>query len=133
MKNTEKNKKQETLPKLRENVEDKKEPEDTVKKEEKEPTSNTAKIVIGIVIISIVLFLVISFDSLIREKSVEDKCKAIENHPNLNFDCRCAPLKDTDEDKKNQDIAEQKTTPLCRCTCDIGNGTLWSTDIRVSE
>jgi len=37
MKNTEKNKKQETLPKLRENVEDKKEPEDTVKKEEKNP------------------------------------------------------------------------------------------------
>ncbi len=136
IKYAEKNKKKQDtapIPQNQEDLEDKNEPEQTIKKEDTGSISNTAKIVIGIVIIIIALFLIISFNNLVREKSIEDKCKAIENHPYLNFECRCSPLKDTDEDKKNQDIAEQKTTPLCRCTCDIGNGTLWSTDIRVSD
>lgn len=136
IKNAEKNKKKQDTSPIQQNqgnLEDKKKPEDTIKKEDKESISNTAKIIIGIVIIAIALFLIISFNNLVREKSVEDRCKAIENHPYLNFECRCAPLKDTEEDKKNQDTAEKSTSPLCRCTCDIGNGTLWSTDIRVSE
>lgn len=59
----------------------------------------------------------------------ENTCRAIENHPNLDYECRCILL--TDNVDESDDVKE-KSAPLCRCTCDIGNGTLWTTDIRVA-
>ncbi len=93
--------------------------------------SDTTKIIMALLIIAIAIFLIMSFQKVVAEKGLEDKCKEIENHPDLNYDCRCTPLYDTDDNEKDE--VEEKTTPMCRCICDVGGGTLWTTDVRVSK
>jgi len=112
-------------------TENKPEKKQTTQKNQTAGTSETTKIIIALLIIAIAIFLITSFQKVVAEKGLQDKCKEIENHPYLNYDCRCTPLYDTDDSEKND--VEEKTTPMCRCTCDIGNGTLWTTDIRVSK
>ncbi len=94
-------------------------------------TATQTTIIIVVVIIAIAAFLIISFQKNIHEKGLEDKCKEIENHPYLNYECKCTPLQETEDSLKDE--IEKKTTALCRCTCDIGNGTFWTTDIRVAK
>ncbi|MEA3342587.1 MAG: hypothetical protein U9Q92_00335 [archaeon] len=104
---------------------------------EKEDTANTNQttalttIIIAIIIIAIAVFLITSFQKNIHEKGLEDKCKEIENHPHLNYECKCTPILEKEDNLKDE--VEKKTTALCRCTCDIGNGTFWTTDIRVAK
>ncbi len=94
-------------------------------------TSTTIIIIIAIIIIAIAAFLIISFQKNIHEKGLEDKCKEIENHPYLNYECKCTPIQEKEDSLKDE--VEKRTTALCRCTCDIGNGTLWTTDVRVAK
>ncbi len=105
--------------------------ENKTEKKETTGTSETTKIIIALLIIAIAIFLITSFQKVVAEKGLEDKCKEIENHPYLNYDCRCTPLYDTDDSEKDE--VKEKTTPMCRCTCDLGDGTLWTTDVRISK
>ena len=107
------------------------EKKETLKKNQIPGTSETTKIMIALIIIAIAVFLIMYFQKVVAEKGLEDKCKEIENHPDLNYDCRCTPLYDTED--KEKDEVEEKTTPMCRCICDVGGGTLWTTDVRVSK
>ncbi len=93
--------------------------------------TQTTIIIIAIIIIAIAAFLIISFQNNIHEKGLQDKCKEIENHPYLNYECKCTPIQEKEDSLKDE--VEKRTTALCRCTCDIGNGTLWTTDVRVAK
>ena len=62
---------------------------------------------------------------------LEDRCKEIESHPHMNYDCICTPLYDNESAQKDE--VQTKTVPACRCKCDIGNGEIWTTDVRVSK
>ncbi len=149
--NTTKNKKEEAIkmPKKSEKKTTKKDtgelkkgsgkPAKTTQNKEKKDTPDTSQstshaatiTIIAVVIIAIALFLIISFHKNIHEKGLEDKCKEIENHPYLNYECKCTPIQEKEDNLKDE--VEKRTTALCRCTCDIGNGTLWTTDIRVAK
>ncbi len=94
-------------------------------------TATLTTIIIAIIIIAIAAFLIISFQKNIHEKGLEDKCNEIENHPYLNYECKCTPIQEKEDNQKDE--VEKRTTALCRCTCDIGNGTLWTTDVRVAK
>ncbi len=113
-------------------------PAKTTQNKEKKDTPDTSQstsqatiIIIAIIIIAIAAFLIISFQKNIHEKGLEDKCKEIENHPYLNYECKCTPIQEKEDSLKDE--VEKRTTALCRCTCDIGNGTLWTTDVRVAK
>ena len=112
-------------------AQDKKQKKETTTQNQTLGISETTKIIIAIIIIVIAVFLITSFQKTTHEKGLEDWCKKIENHPYLNYECRCVPLKDTEDSQKDE--VEKKTEPKCRCICDIGNGTLWTTDIRAAK
>lgn len=109
-------------------------PTTSIENQEKEQitnhTSKTTKIIIALIIIAIAVFFAISFSRYMHEKGTEDWCKEIEEDPGMKFRCKCIPLIDTEHNQK--DTIDEKTKPICRCTCDIGNGTMWTTDIRQS-
>ena len=57
------------------------------------------------------------FPDIINNDDME-QCKAIENHPELDYPCVCIPSEKPND--MDQYIAEQ-TEKFCRCDCEIGN------------
>lgn len=92
-------------------------------------TSLAAKLVLLGVFALLVVFLVRQSNTYLDVKGIQEKCLAVQNDPLLKYPCKCLPTKTPDEN----DTVYSKTTAMCTCECDIGNGTTWVTEIRMSK
>ncbi|RLG13521.1 MAG: hypothetical protein DRN66_04005 [Candidatus Nanohalarchaeota archaeon] len=60
------------------------------------------------------------------------KCRAIENHPDLQYDCQCVPtflLNRTD----TGEYVKKRSKEMCTCSCDIGTDTPYVVELRIAE
>ncbi|MBW6461493.1 MAG: hypothetical protein K0B07_00370 [DPANN group archaeon] len=89
----------------------------TSQKDEIPKKDFTKTIVITIFIILILGTGWIMFTSY-NNSFAKEQCLAIQNHPDLNYDCSCYPSeKPTDLDP----FIDANTEKHCRCDCDLGN------------
>ncbi|MEA3229704.1 MAG: hypothetical protein U9P44_02210 [archaeon] len=95
--------------------ETKKTKEDTGK--EKTEKNMTGTIIITLFIIILLGTCGIMLKEYNKNRAIE-QCLLIQNHPDLNYPCKCYP---SEKPKDMDPYVDEKTEKYCRCKCDIGN------------
>ncbi len=99
-------------------------------KKKKKRKNNLRVLGVVVVVIAVLASFYLLFTKITKYRMLEEKCKAIESSPDLLFPCKCKPQLKSVENES--DIVYKKTEPMCICTCDIGNGTTVTIEVRAA-